>query len=105
VSYEKLHADTAAEATRITDFLGLRWTPEQLAEAVERNAASNAQKTGGTPIVVKGEFGGKEGATVREPEGFVRRARPGGGREELSWLSRQRIKWAARREMAMFGYS
>jgi Sulfotransferase family len=103
-TYEALYADPSQELGGILDFLGLHWSDEELQKAIEVNSAGNMVRTGGTPIQLKGEFGVRERSFVSEPAGFIRKAKPGTWREELSLRDRVRIWRMARAQMRELGY-
>jgi hypothetical protein len=71
---------------------------------VERNSPEVAKSGGGTAIPLYGEFARVSGPTVKEPDGFVRKARAGAWREDLSPLERFWVWTLARKTMATMGY-
>jgi len=75
--YEDMLARTGEELTRVASFLGVRATPDLLAQAVERCSADQMRKlegTNATAMVVK---------DMRQDIPFVRAAKSGGWRTEL----------------------
>jgi len=103
-TYELLYSSPHEELKKMMDFLGLSWSEANLAQAIEANSAENILRTGGTPIQVRGEFGGSGGRVASEPSGFLRKARPGAWRNDLSWRDRWRIWRMARLQMGEVGY-
>jgi hypothetical protein len=97
VHYEDLHQNPAVILQRITKFLGLPWAEADIVAAVKINAADELRQGKGTPIPVGGEHGRRRGGVVREPEGFIRKARPGSWREDLTWLDRWRVRRVLRK--------
>ncbi len=102
IRYEDLHRDTPGHVARLAAFMGLEWDEAAIAEAVDRNSAERARKGEGTALPVFGHHG-KQAETVEEPSGFVRRARPGGGRS-LSLRQKWAIWKHARVPMRRYGY-
>lgn len=101
VRYEALLAAPEAGLRALAgDFLGLPLDAAATARAV---AACRAGEGGGAALPVGGQWA-RQGARPGEPEGFVRRARAGGWREELGRLDMLRVWRAARRDMARAGY-
>ncbi len=75
--YEDMLARTGEELTRVASFLGVRATPDLLAQAVERCSADQMRKlegTNATAMVTK---------DMRQDIPFVRAAKSGGWRTEL----------------------
>lgn len=105
VRYEDLSRAPAEVLRGCTDFLGLEWDSAEIADAVEANRASNARANGGgTPIPLFGEAAKRSGAVVVEPKGFVRKAKPGGWKNDLSLYQQFRIWRIAHQEMEARGY-
>ena len=104
IRYEDLTADTAGTLHTLRDFLGLDWSDENLAQVVEANRAGKAKQGGGTPIPIFGHYG-KQSEVAVEPEGFVRKAKSGSGRSELSLGEKKRIWSEVHPTMKDFGYS
>ena len=91
VRYEDLFDDAPAQLHRVADFLRLDWDDDDIDAVVDANTASKLKTGGGTAIPVFGELRDKTGPEAREPDGFVRRASPGGGRESLTSLQLARL--------------
>jgi hypothetical protein len=104
VRYEDLHARPVEVLARMAKWLGLVWSEADIVAAVERNRPELAKAGGGTPIPLGGEFARVSGSVVKDPEGFVRKARAGTWREDLSPVQRFSIWSLARRSMARVGY-
>lgn len=105
VRYEDLCADTPATLQTLSTFLGLDWPEEQIGHAVDANRVDKMKRGGGTPIPVYGHHGSEEGKVVVEPEGFVRKARPGAGKEDLSLIDKKRVWQKVHPTMKDLGYS
>ena len=103
--YEEMTAAPEASLEALTAFLKLEWSREGISEAVENNRFEKARKDGGTAIKVKGEFAALYGADSREPEGFFRKARPGGWVEDLSGEDARLVLMIAGELMESLGYS
>lgn len=101
--YEELLASPAEQLASCLKFLGLDWSAQELAAAVETNRAGGKQRGEGTAIALKGEAG-KQNSVVQEPTGFVRKARAGGWREELSQRDQFRVWRLIHQDMPEFGY-
>ncbi len=104
VTYESLHHDPFRELRRLLSFLGLNWPDDGIKRAIDANSPANTARTGGTAIRLHGEFGGVQGRVVSEPTGFIRNAKPGSWRTELSFRDRITIWRMARRQMRELGY-
>jgi hypothetical protein len=104
VRYEDLAARPVATLQRAVDFLRLAWSESELARAIEVNQASEMRSGGGTAIPVRGAFANAAGMVV-EPEGFVRHARPGAWRRELTWSQRLMVQGITGQLMAELGYA
>jgi len=104
VRYETLHADGAGSLRSLVDWLGLSWSDEEIGAALARNAPDAARAGKGTPIPLGGAFGQASGPVVKEPAGFVRRARVGGWQDDLTLLDRVAIWRVAHSLMAEVGY-
>ncbi|MCA1645027.1 MAG: sulfotransferase [Chloroflexi bacterium] len=104
VRYEALHTDGPRVLRRLIDWLGVPWTDAEIGAAFERNNPAAARAGQGTPIPLGGEFAGSVGPVVKEPEGFVRQARAGSWRNELTTLDKVAVWHVARTTMAQAGY-
>jgi hypothetical protein len=83
IRYETLWSNTENTLAEVSKFLNLDWSKEEIRRAVERNRAEIMNKSG-TPVPLYGELAERVGAVSRLPEGFIRRARPGGWKTDLS---------------------
>jgi len=98
VRYEDMVAQTSEELTRIASFLGVRATPELIAQAVERSSADRMRKLEGanaTASVTKNS---------RQDVPFVRSARAGGWRTVLPEKSVVELETAWAPLMKWLGY-
>jgi hypothetical protein len=105
VRYEALHTDGPRVLRNLVDWLELSWTDAEITAAFERNNPSAARAGRGTPIPLGGEFVSTVGPVVKEPEGFVRQARAGSWRDDLTMLDKLAVWHVARTTMAEFGYA
>lgn len=103
VRYENLCKDTAGVLADLANgFLGLGVDEDILRDAPARCAPGSERMP---DIPVGGEWAAKaRREAVEEPQGFVRKARRGSWREDLSLRSRIAVWRIARREMAASGY-
>lgn len=99
VRYEDLSQEPVPILQKVFSFLNVPWTIAEMTAAVEANAAEELRKEKGTPIPLHGEARKKSSNIVREPEQFVRKARPGSWREDLTLFERLRMTMVLRREM------
>lgn len=99
VRYEDLHRAPANGLSRLVDFLGLEWTPSAINRSVKINTAEQTRAGNATPLPVFGQLGKSVASVQAEPTGFVGRARPGGGKDELSFREKF-VVWQATRELA-----
>jgi hypothetical protein len=104
IRYETLSAETERTLQKIAEFLDITWDPTELARAIHANSFSESKSNGGTVIPVGGELAGTTGATVREPEGFVRKALVGAWKTELSAIDKLKVWIAVRKTMKEVGY-
>src|ERR1700704_2926544 len=97
--YEDMIADTSRELRKVTAFLGLDVTEEQIARAVERSSAGKMRK-------MEQEQSDKSGLTKgsRKDLAFVRTASAGGWRSELPSPLVARIEAAWAPLMRHLGY-
>jgi len=96
--YEDMVAQTSAELTRVASFLGVRATPELVAQAVERSSADRMRKLEGnnaTASVTRNS---------RPDVPFVRSAKAGGWRTGLPEKSAVELETAWAPLMQWLGY-
>jgi hypothetical protein len=96
VSYETLFENPSAALQTIAVFLNLNWPVAVIEQAVAANAADELRQGRGTPIPQRGEHEKNSGGQVRDPDGFVRKARAGSWREDLTWLEVWQVRQALR---------
>lgn len=101
ITYERLWAAPDETLSQLAAFLRLDWSASEIRKAVEDNRPNSAS---GTPIPLYGEVAQRVGPVVREPEGFVRTARAGAGKSELSLFERMAVWRVCRRLMKDVGY-
>jgi Sulfotransferase family len=98
VRYENLCQSPVEVLKGCADFLDLEWDTAEIAKAVDANQADKARVSGGTPIPVYGEVAKRSGSVVAEPKRFIRKARPGAWREDLSLYEKFWV-WRGAHEM------
>jgi hypothetical protein len=103
VSYEALQSDGQRVLRDLVEWLGLNWPDDEVQMALEKNSPEAARAGRGTPIPLGGEVG-KRDSTVREPPGFIRRARAGGWRQDLTPMQKLAVWRVAGSTMAEAGY-
>ncbi len=104
IRYVDMSRAPVDELRKMADFLGLDWNLADIKKAVEVNRADEARKTGGTPIPVYGEVAKRTGPVLIEPKGFIRRAKPGGWKKDLSLVQKFWVWHVAHDTMAENGY-
>lgn len=101
-TYEMFKETPESALGELVAWLGMDTAQGAIASAVARNAADSEDKP---DIPVGGEWARRSGSeVVREPQGFVRKARAGSWKEDLGLWDRLVIWRVARREMAACGY-
>ncbi len=99
VRYESLYCDPLSTLRNIAYFLNLSWADEEIQVAVKANSTNELQQGRGTPIPVAGEHGKQNAPVLQEPKGFVRKARPGSWKEDLTWMERFEVWYVLRKAM------
>lgn len=97
VGYEALHGFTSRVLQDVCQFLRLEWDEKCIDGAVEKNSLEAVKAGGGTAIPVGGEFARISGSVAQEPAGFLRKARPGAWKEDLSWIEKVQVWVVARK--------
>lgn len=103
VRYEQLLESPQMVLQKVCNFLGLDWKEDEMVQAIRKNDAKVALKTA-TPIPIKGEFSLISGTEVKQPPGFIRRARAGSWKKDLSPVEKMLTWLVASRTMAKVGY-
>ena len=103
--YEKLKASPETELSKLSQFLSFDWDPHLIRDAIKRNDPKMAQEAAtATGIPLKGEFQVTSGNSVIHASGFIRKAKVGSWKEDLSWRQKLDVWRVARRTMAEVGY-
>jgi len=97
IRYEDLYDNPVKWLREAASFLQLPWSDTEIGLAVAANTADELRQGKGTPIPIYGEHGKQPNSVVREPKDFVRQARPGSWREDLTLLERWRLWYALHR--------
>lgn len=103
VRYEELLNNSQLILQNVSHFLGLEWGQQELLEAIQRNDAKGAKKIA-TKIPLKGEFALISGSEVKQPPGFIRRAKSGSWKQDLTPIEKILTWVGASRTMARVGY-
>ncbi|MBC6479968.1 MAG: hypothetical protein GDA56_21485 [Hormoscilla sp. GM7CHS1pb] len=88
----------------IGNFIGLSWSESDLEEAVYNNSLEVARQTGGTEIPIGGLVAKSRGNILKEPEGFVRKGKPGSWKTDLTMIEKLTVWLIARSMMEKLGY-
>ena len=91
IRYEDLHRAPAEGLSRLVGFMGLEWSRSAIDQSVEVNSAEQTRAGMATPLPVFGQLGKSVSLVQAEPSGFVGRARPGGGKDDLSLRQKRRV--------------
>jgi hypothetical protein len=100
--YEDLFENPARRLRDVAGFLNLQWPDAEIDAAVVANTADELRRGKGTPIPIYGKHAKEPNSTVQEPKDFVRKARPGTWREDLTLLQRWQL-WLALRGISREG--
>lgn len=103
VRYEELWSDPAGALRDLWTFLGLTATDDQVVAAVRANTADEVRSGRGTAIPLGGRFA--DVGLVKDPPDFVRRAVPGGWRQDLTLLQKLATWRVARNLLNELGYA
>lgn len=104
IRYENLHVSPLETLKGVSEFLKLQWDEKEMQNAIEQNRPEVAKKGGGTMISVGGEYSKKSDSFVREPEGFIRKARLSAWKEDLSFIDKSLVWIFGRKMMDKAGY-
>jgi len=104
IRYETLVANPAQSLVNIGNFIGLSWSESDLEEAVYNNSLEVARQTGGTEIPIGGLVAKSRGNILKEPEGFVRKGKPGSWKTDLTMIEKLTVWLIARSMMEKLGY-
>lgn len=102
--YENLRKTPEVYMRNLLNFLGLEWSDEALTNAIKRNDSAVTDKTG-TKIPVGGEFSLRSGdIIVKHSTGFIRKAKSGSWKQDLTSRQKLEIWLTARQAMSELGY-
>jgi hypothetical protein len=104
VRYENLYRSPESTLKECSNFLDLEWNDKEISKAIEVNQPTVVVATGGTAIPLGGEVAKRSGPVVTEPLGFIRQAKAGSWRTDLTIRDRFRLWRIARKPMAEMGY-
>jgi hypothetical protein len=105
VHYEDLLTSPVERIGELLAFMGLEWSNDAIRSAIDANEAEAMRKGSGTPIHIRGAVAERRGNVVSEPVGFVRAARAGSWRSDLSLRQKLHIWRKVRPIMAEYGYT
>lgn len=103
--YENLVENPIQSLKNLVDFIDLNWTQEELEDAIYKNSLEVVRKTGGTVIPVGGLVAESRGNVLKEPEGFVRKGKPGSWKMDLTVFDKLMVWLIAKSTMEKVGYS
>jgi sulfotransferase family protein len=104
VRYEDLVTAPESSLRGLSEFLGLNWDSQAMQQAIERNSPDHKDEGTLTAIPVYGEVAQRVGNTVPEPKGFIRKAKVGVWKTDLSAWEKVRVWYTAHRTMELMGY-
>jgi hypothetical protein len=100
IRYEQLSKAPEETIERVARFLELAWSTPEIYKAVEDNRPG----ADGTPIPLYGEVGRRVGPVLIEPDGFIRSARVGAWKSDLSIIQKATVWRVCRKLMKEVGY-
>jgi hypothetical protein len=105
VRYEMLWETPNEVLKKLSDFMGMEWPDQDIAEAVRMNSFEAAKRGLGTLIPKGGEFGKRTGPVVNDPPDFMRQGVPGGSRRDLNLVEKFLVWRVTRKTVGRIGYS
>jgi hypothetical protein len=102
ITYEQLSKNPQDTLSQLARFLRIEWSASDIHNAVEGN---RPETSSGTPIPLYGEVARRVGDFVKEPAGFVRTARAGGWKSDLSLVQKAAVWRVCRKLMKEVGYA
>jgi hypothetical protein len=107
IRYEDLETKPLETLQEITyRFLKLEWRDSDIQYAIDKNQPDIVKRLGGiTNIPIGGEYAKISGEeVVKEPYDFIRVARSGSWKKDLSWIDKVQLWRTARKTMMQVGY-
>ena len=103
--YEELYKEPLAALTRTRDFIGLKWSKREMQAALEANRMP-IRFTGRSQSIIPlaGQAALVSGRQVIDPEGFLRKGRPGSWKTDLSVAEKNWVRSVARERARQCGY-
>ena len=99
VRYEDLYDSPVPTLRGIAEFVGLVWTEEEMREVVEANRFAPGGDRNQPAIPLSGQAALAFGPHVTDPEGFLRKGKPGSWKSDLSPVDKFWV-WKLARECA-----
>ena len=104
VRYEELLSSTPQILKTVMEFIGLKWSEENMNKAIAENTAEATRNTGGTYIEAGGETARILRNTSKRPR-FIGKAKVGSWKEDLGYRDRFRVWRVVHRTMDEVGYT
>jgi hypothetical protein len=88
--YEALHSSPLEALGQVRDFIGLKWSEDEMQTALEANRmmASSGDRLTQPIIPLAGQAALQSGPRVIDPEGFLRKGLPGSWKSDLSFTEK-----------------
>jgi hypothetical protein len=104
--YEELHRSPIETLGQVRDFIGLKWSQEEMRTALEANRmmAPSGSRLGQPIIPLAGQAALESGPQVIDPEGFLRKGLPGSWKSDLSLAEKLWVWKVARASAKESGY-
>jgi len=104
VRYEDLSNNTEKVLKNVYNFLELEWEESNILKAIIDNTFEVTKISGGTPILIRGEYASKFGKEIKEPDGFFRKGKVGQWMNDLSQQELSAISQISQATMEELGY-
>ena len=97
-------ADNTYEMTKISDFIGIKWPVDMLAETISKNSTEVARVTGGTEIELRGMAARLRGSAEKTQIVKIRRGIVGSWKTDLNPIEKFWVWRISRSLMEEVGY-